>query len=487
MPEIKNINVEPVKKNKKDPIIINKKTNVPKIENYNIKFVNIEQELDLLPIKNNTGIIKGKFFYSSNIGKLKQNHLFEFHPLILEVEFKKEVIKIKTTIIKNKRYKRLKKGKNVFQLYEDTNKRFSFNNISTIFDPESSSICNIIVNKNSENEFVSYGEAGAWNLTNNKPERKGIPLISSPHGLLINGEYTTINTFQHMFRKGCNYSISNGKQEKYFKLSNNQYSHMHDFYVTEKYIIINCSIMTLKGSLFSTIFSPSFTNSVDMNETTNNIYLFFDKKSFEIKKAFEIPNDNFYVAHQEYAFEESNNKVIIYRQVSENPEYSPYILASLENLKRKSPRAGKQTLEKLTFDLQKSKVEIQPYDFGSGFMSINQNFMKISKKSKKGLQYLYFNHMIISNNSECIVCLDIHNNKQIGIWKKKGYYVGEPQILPEKSNSTNEKKVKVVFVSINRDSNDSYLTICNYRLKQLHNIQLGIKLNMGIHSNFFFE
>lgn len=104
------------------------------------------------------------FFYVSNIGKYKQNHLFEFNPLILKINFDEKNITINTEIIKNGRYYSLKEGKHVFQLYEESKKRFSFKNLRFILDPESSPICNIIVNKNTEGEFVSHGEAGAWNL-----------------------------------------------------------------------------------------------------------------------------------------------------------------------------------------------------------------------------------------------------------------------------------------------------------------------------------
>lgn len=316
-------------------------------------------------------------------------------------------------------------------------------------------------------------------------EKKGPPLISSPHGLIINGKYTTINTYSHFFKKGGYYSISNGEKEKYFKLSNNQFSHMHDFYVTENYIIITCSIMTMKNSMLLSLFSRDFTSSVEMKKSTNNVYLFFDKHTFNHVKSYELEDDNLYVGHQEYAFEDKNGNVIVYRQVSKNIEYSPYNIASLKNLKKKKPYFNAQFLEKMTFNLKKNTIKIDPYNFGSGFLCINQNFMKISKQNTKGLQYLYFNDILFSNGFESIVAIDIYNNKQIGIWKQKNFFLGEPQIIPDKKYPYNEKKTRIIFIKINRENNDSFLIICNYKLDTLKTKKIDTILNMGIHSSFY--
>jgi len=478
MKHIENIYPEIITKNMKDSIKLSNISNISPINDYKINFKKINSsKKHTINIK--TDVPNGTFFFNSNIGESNQNHLFEFHPLLLKIEFKNNQINIETKIIKNKRYYKIKNEKPVFQIYEKQNKKFSLTNILSIFDPKSAPICNIIVNKNSNGEFVSYGEAGAWNLKYNDFENGTITTISTPHGLIINNKYTFITTHQYLIKKGCYYSINNGQKIKYFKL-NKQNSHIHDFYETKHYIIINLSIMTFSGSLFSFLISPSFTSSVDMKKTTNNIYLFVNKVTFEIIKVFEIENDNVYVGHQEYAFEINPHKVVIYRQVSKNIDKSPYVLASLENLKKRKPKFGKQILEKLTFDLNKKKVECQRYNFGSGFMCINQNFLK------KQLKYLYFNHMIFSNNTEAIICLDIQNNMEIGAWHKNGFYVSEPQIIPIDKNSLNEEKVKIVFITINRTTNDSYLIICDYRMKQINEINLNIKLNMGIHTNFFF-
>jgi carotenoid cleavage dioxygenase-like enzyme len=260
---------------------------------------------------------------------------------------------------------------------------------------------------------------------------------------------------------------------------------MHDFYVTENYIIITCSIMTMKNSMLLSLLSPSFTGSVEMKESTNNVYLFFNKHTFEHDKSYELESDNLYVGHQEYAFEDNNGNVIVYRQVSKNIEYSPYNIASLKNIKKKEPFFNAQFLEKMTFNLKENTIEIQPYNFGSGFLCINQNFMEISKQKNNGLQYLYFNDMVISNGFESIVAIDIHNNNQIGIWKQKNFFVGEPQIIPDKKYPYDEKKTRIIFIKINRENNYSFLIICNYKLQTLKTQKIDTILNMGIHSSFY--
>ena len=139
----------------------------------------------------------------------------------------------------------------------------------------------------------------------------------------------------------------------------------------------------------------------------------------------------------------------------------------------------------MIFNLNEDKIQIQPYQFGSGFLCINQNFMKISKQNNKGLQYLYFNDMVISNGFESIVAIDIYNNKQIGIWKKTNYFVGEPQIIPNKQYPYDEKKTSIIFIIINRENNNSFLIICDYKLVTLKNTKIDTSLNMGIHSSFY--
>ena len=127
----------------------------------------------------------------------------------------------------------------------------------------------------------------------------------------------------------------------------------------------------------------------------------------------------------------------------------------------------------MTFNLKENTIKIQPYNFGSGFLCINQNFMEISKQKNNrkqinnGLQYLYFNDMVISNGFESIVAIDMYQNKQIGTWREKNFFVGEPQIIPDKNHPYDEKKTNIIFIIINRENNDSFFIICNYKLKTL--------------------
>ena len=68
---------------------------------------------------------------------------------------------------------------------------------------------------------------------------------------------------------------------------------------------------------------------------------------------------------------------------------------------------------------------------------------------------------------------------------KKNFFVGEPQIIPDKNHPYDEKKTNIIFIIINRKNNDSFFIICNYKLDTLKTKKINTILNMGIHSSFY--
>ncbi len=261
------------------------------------------------------------------------------------------------------------------------------------------------------------------------------------------------------------------KRQLVAKYSVSKPSYMHDFSITEKYIILTAYPL-IADVISLTNNANSFIGSHEWRPELGTIIYVFSKQNGKLIGQFKT--DAMFAFHHINAYENHNGQIELFMTADINAD----IVLTIGNY----PFIAKgPNLRKITIDIDNEIVTQK-------ILSTDFYEMPKIRDDLVGKKNDVFYSILFSENTEHegfgIAKYNLDSNQSL-IWSKKGMFPSEPMFIPNPNGKAEDDGVIISIIYDHNQKKNFLLILDAKNMKELSRADIGRLLPFGLHGKFF--